>query len=81
LAGSGEPEEMELVELVKKDQRILSSLLDLHYLQAEAFSSPGNPAARELFNSPEGFLLLEGDVVLILPFLTKRNALSPRVKK
>jgi CDP-L-myo-inositol myo-inositolphosphotransferase len=78
LAGSGEPEEIELVELVKKDQRILSSPLDLHYLQAEAFSSPGNPATRELFNSPEGFLLLEGNVVFDPSLLDEAKRFEPQ---
>jgi CDP-L-myo-inositol myo-inositolphosphotransferase len=63
LIGPGKEAEPALVESIKNDRRILSSPLDLHYLQAEAFSSPGNPAAQELFNSPEGFLVLDGDLV------------------
>lgn len=78
LAGSGEPEEMELVELVKKDQRILSSPLDLHALRIEDLSSPGKPATQELFDSSDGFLLLEGDAVFDPSLLDEAKRFEPQ---
>ena len=78
LIGPGKEAEPALVESIKNDRRILSSPLDLHYLQAEAFSLPGNPAAQELFNSQEGFLVFEGDTVFDPALLDEARLHEPQ---
>ncbi|MDD8019965.1 MAG: CDP-alcohol phosphatidyltransferase family protein [Acidobacteriota bacterium] len=78
LIGQGNQEELDLIESIKNDRRILAATPVINYLLAKDFFLPGKTSSYELFDSPGGFLLLEGNVVFDPLILEEAKLLEPQ---
>ncbi|HRD02063.1 MAG TPA: CDP-alcohol phosphatidyltransferase family protein [Candidatus Saccharicenans sp.] len=78
LIGSGEGEELKLVERVKKDRRVLSFSPYIHYFQAGSAFSQERTSSPELFDLSGGLLLLDGEAVFDPSLLEEIKPFEPQ---